>query len=374
MQSAMLVSSRDTGRVQKAPWFRWNALRWGALAACVVVVGSAVLMQHSTTNRVSMTAAAVKESAGAVPLQQIAPQTGSTTPLTALNDQMVESEQDKSIATKGMLSQGQKEADEQFVFAKKLAVPAQDLKGRTTNMVEDKPPMLANPGLLAQSASAPQPLPAAPPPAMPQAEARSLPLEGRDEAGAARQSAPSTVTETVTVDAAAPIATTGQESLQKAEAGKAKIANSQLTAVGGLAAPVANEETAPREKSAKLHAGYFQFATELSRWTISSDGQLQHSVDSGKTWQPVTVVEKATFRALSANGPDVWVGGSAGLLYHSADAGGHWTQVKPTANGVLLVADIAAIEFTDPQHGKITTTTGEAWRTADAGQAWLKQP
>jgi len=182
------------------------------------------------------------------------------------------------------------------------------------------------------------------------------------------------VTETVAV-AAAPAAGTSQGSLRKAEAvGKAKTANSQLTAVGGLAAPVESEDAAEREKSTKLHSEYFRFASELSRWTISSDGQLQHSIDSGKTWQPVTVVEKATFRALSANGPDVWVGGSAGLLYHSADAGGHWMQVKPVANGVPLTADIAAIEFTDPQHGKVTTTPGEAWRTSDGGQTWQKQP
>ena len=112
----------------------------------------------------------------------------------------------------------------------------------------------------------------------------------------------------------------------------------------------------------------------LARWTISSDGQLQHSVDSGKTWQPVTVAEKATFRALSANGPDLWVGGPAGVLYHSSDAGGHWTRVKPTTNGNVLATDIAAIEFTDLQHGKLTTSTGEVWITTDAGETWRKQP
>src|ERR1700675_1774860 len=29
-----------------APWFRWPILRWGAAAACVVIVGSAVLMKR----------------------------------------------------------------------------------------------------------------------------------------------------------------------------------------------------------------------------------------------------------------------------------------------------------------------------------------
>jgi photosystem II stability/assembly factor-like uncharacterized protein len=111
----------------------------------------------------------------------------------------------------------------------------------------------------------------------------------------------------------------------------------------------------------------------VSRWTISADGQLQHSIDAGQTWQPVTVAEKASFRALSANGPDIWVGGAAGLLYHSRDSGFTWTQVKPTSGEADLSADIAAIEFTDILHGKITTANGEVWITEDAGQTWRKQ-
>jgi len=112
----------------------------------------------------------------------------------------------------------------------------------------------------------------------------------------------------------------------------------------------------------------------VSRWTISADGQLQHSIDAGQTWQPVTVAEKATFRALSANGPDIWVGGAAGLLYHSRDSGFTWTQVKPSSAVTNLAADISAIEFTDILHGKITTANGESWITEDAGQTWRKQP
>jgi len=111
----------------------------------------------------------------------------------------------------------------------------------------------------------------------------------------------------------------------------------------------------------------------VERWTISSTGQLQRSRDSGKSWQPVVVADHAIFRALSANGPDLWVGGAAGLLYHSADAGAHWTQIKPVADNATLTADIAAIEFTDPQHGKITTANGEAWLTIDAGHSWQKK-
>jgi len=129
------------------------------------------------------------------------------------------------------------------------------------------------------------------------------------------------------------------------------------------------------DKAAKkaIHGNVSAYAP-VSRWTISSDGQLQHSIDAGKTWQPVAVAEKVTFRALSANGPDIWVGGAAGQLYHSADSGGHWTQVKPEFAGASLSGDVAAIEFTDIRQGKVTTANGEIWITDNGGQTWRKQP
>jgi hypothetical protein len=129
--------------------------------------------------------------------------------------------------------------------------------------------------------------------------------------------------------------------------------------------------TPPMSKAKRERASYAH--SESTRWNLSSDGQLQRSIDSGKTWQPVATPAGATFRALSYNGPDIWVGGAAGLLYHSTDAGTRWELVKPAANDVSLSADIAAIAFTDPQHGNITTSNGETWTTSDGGQNWNHQ-
>jgi hypothetical protein len=128
-------------------------------------------------------------------------------------------------------------------------------------------------------------------------------------------------------------------------------------------APAAQESTAKAKRRVFSHS-------ESTRWSLSSDGQLQRSIDSGKTWQPVAAPAGAAFRALSYNGPDIWIGGAAGLLYHSPDAGTRWELVKPSANGSSLSSDISAIAFTDPQHGKITTSNGETWTTADGGQSW----
>lgn len=148
------------------------------------------------------------------------------------------------------------------------------------------------------------------------------------------------------------------------------------------------------------------------RWTISARGGLQRSFDQGNTWQTVDVaansipfafvgetsleiVAKAsrakgakekdanqirkqdsaplTFRAVAATGSDVWAGGSAGALYHSLDAGNHWTRILPAYAGAVLTGDVISLEFPDPQHGKVSTSTFEIWITTDDGQTWQKQ-
>jgi photosystem II stability/assembly factor-like uncharacterized protein len=106
------------------------------------------------------------------------------------------------------------------------------------------------------------------------------------------------------------------------------------------------------------------------RWTLSSDGTLQRSLDSGRSWQTIPVSGKTIFQALAADGLEIWVGGSAGALFHSSDAGQRWIQVRPVANGEELGDDIIGVEFADPLHGKLTTSNAETWTTADAGQTW----
>jgi photosystem II stability/assembly factor-like uncharacterized protein len=143
----------------------------------------------------------------------------------------------------------------------------------------------------------------------------------------------------------------------------------------------------------------------LPRWTISSAGALQRSLDQGRTWQTVDVnatsaaasrpelaasqsvakqknVDRKvlkkqsaapTFRVVAAAGANVWVGGSGGALYHSLDAGDSWLRVQPYSNGSILTGDIVSLDFPDSQRGKIATATSEVWTTTDAGQSWQKQ-
>jgi photosystem II stability/assembly factor-like uncharacterized protein len=132
---------------------------------------------------------------------------------------------------------------------------------------------------------------------------------------------------------------------------------------------------------------------------------LQRSFDAGKTWEDVNVAgalfggklkqqnaykkeyaenktEKkqkpqpagvVVFRAVAAMNAEVWAGGSEAVLIHSSDFGGHWIRVFPAEAGVVLTGDVVGVEFGDPQSGKVATSAGEIWTTADAGQSWHKQ-
>jgi hypothetical protein len=144
------------------------------------------------------------------------------------------------------------------------------------------------------------------------------------------------------------------------------------------------------------------------RWGISANGALQRSFDAGMTWEDVNVGQAAlagrvrtdsraaykaddqdkkikrnekaesnsglVFRAVAAIGSDVWAGGSEAMLYHSPDAGIHWIRVVPAEGSASLTGDIVGVEFSDPQHGRVATSSGEVWFTADGGQTWHKQP
>ena len=192
--------------------------------------------------------------------------------------------------------------------------------------------------------------------------------KNRQEGLALGSEALETPSENVEVAAVAPAAV----SAATAEVSKAKkpvsdnIAEADSAIAGGAGE---RNYTSSLQKTPTSHA-IFRLTKTSPRWTISADGALERSFDSGKTWEKVMVAGSTSFRAVSAVGPDVWAGGSAGILYHSPDAGQQWIRVQPTGAGAALKGDVASVEFTDARHGKLTTADGEIWRTSDAGQSW----
>ncbi len=153
-----------------------------------------------------------------------------------------------------------------------------------------------------------------------------------------------------------------QASMQFDQSGEVHLAAPQAGTSG------ANEVVAARvssEASAISQAGSAGKTTPQLDWALSPNGDVQRSLDFGKTWQIVSVAEGSPFRAITAIGNDIWVGGNAGALYHSADSGQNWTRVAPVSTD-----DITHIEFSDPQNGLLSTANGQVWSTSDGGRTW----
>lgn len=136
-------------------------------------------------------------------------------------------------------------------------------------------------------------------------------------------------------------------------------------------------------------------------WRISANGSLQRSLDEGNTWQDIDVrsgsvvstdlkvaakmapartkksepsdSENTVFRAVAANGPEVWAGGTQALLYHSTDGGNHWSRVIPASTTGTLTGDILSLSFPDLLHGTVSTSTPQVWTTSDGGLTWQQQ-
>jgi photosystem II stability/assembly factor-like uncharacterized protein len=123
----------------------------------------------------------------------------------------------------------------------------------------------------------------------------------------------------------------------------------------------------------KKNAGYGAGLAATAQWTLSPDGSVQRSLDSGKTWQPIHVSDVTNFRSLSSNGADVWVGGNGGALYHSADSGQSWGRISAVANGQKLASDVVRVDFTDKLKGAVATAAGQTWTTSDGGRTWTVQ-
>lgn len=112
-------------------------------------------------------------------------------------------------------------------------------------------------------------------------------------------------------------------------------------------------------------------ASVTMRWIINSEGHVQRTIDNGETWKEVTLGKRIRFRAVAAAGSDVWAGGEGGALYHSSDSGNHWTRVSLPAE--IASATIVRVEFTDAEHGTLSTSSGQSWTTSDSGATWKKK-
>jgi len=292
--------------IQSRPfWLRTPVLRWGALAACVVVVGAAVLIQKGEQSSPGQEMQAT--------LQQPAPSGVATT----------HAPSDAPAIPKAL---PKSEAKTSEAKAKVHRAP-----------VPNAPEQMASANNLASAANAP----ASPNPATSDRLQKSETMEVQAGAVAADQ---------------APVRPDEQ-------------LRARNSAAAAKAAPLFTAR--PTTDTAASTIGGAANLTDLRppSWRLSQNGLPERSFASGQ-WEKVQVDHKTGFRAIAAQGMEVWLGGSGGLLYHSEDMGLNWTRVIPVSSSATLTDDIAGILFSDHMHGKLETTGGQNWITSDAGKTW----
>ena len=343
----------------KTVWFRWPVVRWGALAACVVVVGAAVTFNLKT-----------KQGMNSYPPAPQSARLETSPPLSP-------PEQTRS-ETKTKLS----EESPSRTLAKRIAPPRSQ-----TDAAMILPKGMASPSAAPHAAPAPAPpgdsfdavagktskaevasgIPVPELKAPTVTEMVAVEPASDEKATVSNQPAADTQASNQTVEVVAGIAPAKKEmpSSQSARSNKASAPRAE-----GIGAQARLDANSLANTAATTSGGRILNDLSQARWTLSSDGLPQRSLDSGKTWEKIQVDHSRGFRALSAVALDVWVGGVGGVLYHSSDVGMHWTRINAICDGAPLTADIARLEFTDALHGRLTSADQRSWTTVDGGKTW----
>jgi hypothetical protein len=362
------------------PWFRWPALRWGALAASLVIVGAAVMIGTRTNRETASVVTFPAPTEESSPQPPAADKAMSEVPGSDKNLEtkrepnrtLARSEQPRKKVMTAQPRQQQPGAMGGVIgagigsgigggvgaAASSAAPIANDRKASSDELQKFASKDMPANSAAGQRVNGLKIIPPAAPPTPPEG--------GTDQLARTPTSSETVIgSKSVTLRAASPMAQSGAVARAKAnEHTKDEVATTSP------APAYANRDLS--ETSASAPAGLMP-DLKLPKWSLSQDGLPQRSFDSGKSWEKIPIEKKNGFRALSANGMDIWVGGPTGLLYHSTDIGLHWTRVIPVVNAATLSADIVRIEFADAVHGKVMTSTGETWTTSDQGKTWARQ-
>jgi hypothetical protein len=374
-------------------WLRWPTLRWGALAAGILVVTSLGVLEYSHRGEKSVASNRPQDAVAASSGSRQAPSPQATVPQTAMQKAF------SATGSQTLMPQMPQEAVVGSGRAYQPPSPARSSSPRSTlprsgggfgGGVAG-----AAGGIGAGSGSRVSPESFAP------RRERSVTRAQQNPTAAAGQPVKiGAASEMVEVQAEGPITT------ESAAISQNQVAQDQ----GSL--PLNGRAFTKLDvvKAKDPVPGQTASSAATVRWTVSSSGVLQRSFDGGDTWENVnpalTVASSGArlakentaradvgsfieakknqkaeaapypapvFRAVAAAGLEVWAGGSGGALYHTWDGGNRWSRVTPSVLGVALTGDIIAIQISDSQHGEVSTSTGELWATSDNGQTWQKR-
>lgn len=375
-----IEASQTIGVPARSGWLSWSAFRWAVVTAgvAVIAIGGVEYQRHS---RAELSARFVKAIPQAESVAPVLPQQAAV-PSAAASSQPIEQKKDSAASPSN-------DADEKQQAS---AMASRAFSPKPRPQVGSRPEVgihgiFAANNLATNHAEVGQ-----------QAAARS---ESAAHGSAAKE---------------APLQAGSEASTPPAVHGgavQAQTANAETEIAQGAAPPAMFDRYAGAIGKAKpaITPAQDTNVPPAPRWSISPTGGLQRSYDQGMTWEDVNVsastaamgigamttasseavpksdlaprksnlkaanvpAAELVFRAVAANGADVWAGGSNGALYHSTDTGNHWTRVMPTASGMLLTGDIVGIDFSTQQTGSVSTSAGEVWTTVDGGQSWQKQ-
>lgn len=340
----------------RSSWFRRPIVGWAAAAACLVIVGTVALMHRTSYQQRPLTVVSKTDSVDTLAEPSV------PTPQAESQSQTAAKLESPALPTEEKAAR----AD----FATSTRVAKQRMRDELARNQPTAPPIFmarTEAGTVAGKKSAITVDGVAPVSSNLSKDVKAKEMDqGAAEQVSVAQAAPPPPGSTVEVS----VQPSHQQELkpQAASGGSvARVMQPNAVTLGAL--------STQKAAGANMAANEMRLRTASNlvtpRWTLSSDGtMLMRSYDAGRSWQTVAVAGNVVFRSLAALGSEVWAGGVGGTLYHSSDAGQHWAQVKPTANGKLLTSDILHVEFTDAQHGKLSTASGETWTTDDGGQNW----
>lgn len=408
-------------RPSRGSWLGWPRLRWGLVGAGVILVGSFGALRYERAKDLSPVALQAQRADGLVDEAKNLPAPSREAP--AEYSLSAPAAKSPDLTGKPQIAETKKESDAANLLAKSEA-PRDDKAAAMGNRATilrgqqlshgPMPPAQWQQNLNANTANQQmmfqRQVPAPPPRALVANEqsaagvtvsAQSSPPIAPPAGGPVRSEKQTRDLDTLALQdrSVAPVSSTRGNN--GAEVARAKDAEPPATPPKARAAGA----YAVEESSTSNFSPSGSLVPESARWAINSAGGLQRSFDQGKNWQAVDVnsgvqdssgldlqlamkssrakaapkdkadakAKPIIFRAVAANGPDVWAGGSEASLFHSTDSGDHWIRIQPSWRGVLLSGDILSLQFGDPQHGRIVTSTAEIWTTADAGQTWDKQ-
>lgn len=371
------VALPAAGSAARIGWLTWPTLRWAALAAGILVVTSVGVLQYSHRNQErSVASNFLRKDAAPSPSALHQPPSRQVT--------VPQSEMRRELAAPGP----------PILTAHKLALEPNRLAQPPGGAGAGQGVSPRRDSVLAQASESPTTTPGQPRNPTPE-------IHQQVKVGAASQvvevQAEATALNTET-------AATGQNQLAQNQA-DLPLQGRAFTDLNVVKAkdPVPAQAASKRAAATTVVSGSMPLQTSQTlmlraspRWIVTPVGALQRSFDGGHTWENVAPstslgtadrgrsqeknqkVEAASssssvFRAVAASGVEVWAGASGGALYHSSDGGNRWALVAPSEAGMILTGDITSIQFSDPQHGKIATSTGEIWTTFDAGQTWHRQ-